>query len=154
MYGGALLPLWFTVRPLPEPRPKIVLVAPSPGVPRDELIRFGERIAEVAGGSGKRVALIDSADHGHTHDPDHEHFGFSFASAEYDAAYCDAVRANRLADLKDLADELLIDSWSDSLWMTLVFAGVLNVVPMPADFVSYTIPSYYGMVVATYEPER
>jgi len=36
----------------------------------------------------------------------------------------------------------------------LVLAGALNAVPMRVDFLSYAVPSYYGMVVATYELER
>ena len=150
--GGALIPLWFTLRPLPQPRPQLVVIAPSPAVPRETLIRFGGLLAEVAGKSGKRVALVASADHGHTHDPGHQRFGYSPAAAQYDAVYCQAVKANRLDSLRDLSDEILVDSWSDSLWQTLVLAGALNAVPMQVDFISYAVPSYYGMVVATYEP--
>jgi aromatic ring-opening dioxygenase LigB subunit len=152
LVGGALIPLWFILRPLPQPRPQLVVIAPSPAVPRETLIRFGGLLAEVAGNSGKRVALIASADHGHTHDPRHPRFGYSPAAAQYDTVYCEAVRANRLDSLRDLTDEMLIDSWSDSLWQTLVLAGALDAVPMRVDFLSYAVPSYYGMVVATYEP--
>lgn len=151
---GALIPLWFTIRPLPQPRPKLVVIAPSPGVPREMLMRFGELLAEVAKRSGKRVALIASADHGHTHDPNHPRFGYSPDAAHYDAMYCEAVRTNRLAGLRDTSNEILINSWSDSLWPTLVLAGALHVEPMCVNFFSYTLPSYYGMVVAVYDPVR
>lgn len=149
--GGTLIPLWFTARPMPHPRPQLVVITPSPAVPRETLIRFGGLIAQVAGHSRKRVALIASADHGHTHDPGHQRFGFSPAAAQYDAVYCEAVKANRLDSLRDISDKLLIDSWSDSLWMTLVLAGALIAKPMRVDFLSYAVPSYYGMVVATYK---
>lgn len=149
--GGALIPLWFTLRPLPPPRPRLVVIAPSPAVPRETLVRFGALIAEVARDSGKRVALVASADHGHTHDPGHPRFGYSPAAAQYDTVYCKAVAANRLDSLLDIGDELLVDSWSDSLWQTLVFAGALNAVPMRVDLLSYAVPSYYGMVVAVYD---
>lgn len=154
LVGGALIPLWFTLRPLPQPRPRLLVIAPSPAVPRETLMRFGGLLAEVAGNSGTRVGLIASADHGHTHDPDHPRFGYSPAAAQYDAAYCEAVKTNRLDSLRDFNDEMLVDSWADSLWQTLVFAGALNAVPMRVDFLSYAVPSYYGMVVATYELER
>ena len=154
LVGGALIPLWFTLRPLPPPRPRLVVIAPSPAVPREMLVRFGGLLAAVAADSGKRVALIASADHGHTHDPGHQRFGYSPAAAQYDAVYCEAVAANRLDRLLDISDEMLVDSWSDSLWQTLVFAGALNAVPMRVDFLSYAVPSYYGMVVAVYDPAR
>lgn len=154
LVGGALIPLWFTVRPLPGPQPKLVVIAPSPAVPRETLVRFGELLAAVAADSGKRVALIASADHGHTHDPKHPRFGYSPAAAQYDAVYCEAVASNRLDRLLDITDEMLIDSWADSLWQTLVFAGALKAVPMHVDFLSYAVPSYYGMVVAVYDLSR
>ncbi|MEI6499495.1 MAG: extradiol ring-cleavage dioxygenase [Armatimonadota bacterium] len=152
LVGGALIPLWFTVRPLAPPRPRLVMIAPSPGVPREELVRFGRLLAEVAAASGERVALIASADHGHTHDANHARFGYSPAAAQYDALYCEAVSAGRLERLLTVSDELLIGSWADSLWQTLILAGALQVVPMPVDLLSYAVPSYYGMVVAVYSP--
>jgi aromatic ring-opening dioxygenase LigB subunit len=63
LVGGALIPLWFTLRPLPPPRPRLVVIAPSPAVPQETLMRFGGLLADVATHSGKRVALIASADH-------------------------------------------------------------------------------------------
>lgn len=154
LVGGALIPLWFTVRPLPAPRPQLVAIAPSPAVPRETLVRFGGLLAAVAADSGKRVALIASADHGHTHDPGHPRFGYSPAAAQYDALYCEAVASNRLDRLLDISDEMLVDSWADSLWQTLVLAGALKTVPMQVDFLSYAIPSYYGMAVAVYDVAR
>jgi aromatic ring-opening dioxygenase LigB subunit len=148
---GALIPLWFTLRPMAMPRPKLVMIAPSPGVPREELVRFGGVLAQAAHDSGKRVALIASADHGHTHDLNHKKFGFSPASAQYDKLYCKAVTDGRLDSLIDVSDQMLKDSWADSLWPTLVLAGALKKAPMAVDLLSYEVPSYYGLAVAVYE---
>jgi hypothetical protein len=38
------------------------------------------------------------------------------------------------------------------LEQTLILAGALGAAPMRADLISYAVPSYYGMVVAVYEP--
>jgi aromatic ring-opening dioxygenase LigB subunit len=151
---GALIPLWFTLRPMAAARPKLVVIAPSPGVSRKELVRFGGMLAELAQESGRRVALIASADHGHTHDPNHQKFGFSPASAQYDTLYCKAVTDGRLDRLVDVSDQMLKDSWADSLWTTLILAGALKNVPLAAELLSYEAPSYYGMVVAVYEGLR
>ena len=53
---------------------------------------------------------------------------------------------------KGATEEMLIGSWADSPWQTLILAGALDAVPMQADLISYAVPSYYGMVVAVYEP--
>jgi len=55
LVGGALFPLWFTVRPLMPPRPRLVVIAPSPAVPREDLVRFGRVLADVAADSGMKV---------------------------------------------------------------------------------------------------
>lgn len=152
LHGGALVPLWFTLHPLPLPRPGLVVVSPSPTVPRDTLLQFGALLADVSRKSGKRVALIASADQGHTHDRNNERFGFSPAAAQHDALYCKAVAEDRLDGLLDISDELIGQAWADSLWQTLILAGALRTTPMAVDFLSYAVPTYYGMAVAVYEP--
>ena len=152
LYGGALIPLWFTLRPLPAPRPGLVVIYPSPALPGDLLLRFGGLLADVAASSGRRVALIASADQGHTHDRNHPRFGFSPAAAEHDALYCQAVAESRLDRLLEISDDLLRESWADSLWQTLILAGALRAVPMAVELLSYAVPTYFGMAVAVYEP--
>ncbi len=149
---GALIPLWYTIRPLPAPRPRIVVISPSTMVPREKLISFGELLAKIANDSGKRVALIASADQGHRHDKNHPRFGFSPFAAQHDALYCEAVSSNHLEKLLNISNEVLEGSFTDSLWQTLILAGALKVMPMEITFFNYARPSYYGMVVATFEP--
>ena len=152
LFGGALIPLWYTIRLAAAPRPQLVVITPSPGVSRKELWRFGRWLGELATQSGKRIAIAASADQGHTHDVNNPKFGFSPASARYDSLYCEAVRQNRLDRLLDVEDQMLRDSWSDSLWQTLVLAGVLEANPLLLTFFSYAVPTYFGMAVAVYEP--
>lgn len=150
--GGSLIPLWYSLRPLPRPRPKLVVISPSTMVPREKLMSFGQLIAKIAKESGKRVALIASADQGHRHDKNHRRFGFSPFAAQHDALYCEAVSANHLEKLLDLSNEVLEGSFTDSFWQTLILAGCLKAAPMDITFFNYARPSYYGMVVATFQP--
>lgn len=152
--GGAMVPLWFTIHPLPEPRPKLVVIAPSPTVRREVLLEFGGMLAEMAQNSGKRIALIASADQGHRHDPKHPRFGFSPQSATHDARYCEAVCEHQLDRLLEISDELVEAAFADSLWQTLILVGALRAVPMAMNYFSYELPTYYGMAAAVYEPAR
>ena len=43
------------------------------------------------------------------------------------------------------------DTVIDGLWQVLVLGGALDVVPLEVDLLSYEVPSYYGMLVATYQ---
>jgi aromatic ring-opening dioxygenase LigB subunit len=149
---GAMIPLWYTVRPIPAPRPRIVVISPSTMVPRDKLMPFGELIAKVAKHSGKRVALVASADQGHRHDRNHPRFGFSPFAAEYDKFYCDAVSSHHMEKLLNVSNEVLEGSFMDSLWQTLILAGALHLAPMDLTYFNYARPSYFGMAVAIFEP--
>ncbi len=149
--GGALIPLWFTLRMLPEPRPPLLVIDAGPAVARTDLWRFGAVLTEWAERSGQRVALLASADQGHTHDPGHERFGYSPAAAEHDRWYCAAIRDQRLDRLLSVADDLLRGSWSDSLWQTLILAGAVEAAGLHGDLLSYAVPTYYGLAVAVYD---
>jgi aromatic ring-opening dioxygenase LigB subunit len=150
--GGSLIPLWYSIRPLPRPRPKLVVISPSTMVPREKLMSFGQLIAKIAKESGKRVALIASADQGHRHEKNHPRFGFSPFAAQHDTLYCEAVSSHHLEKLLDLSNAVLEGSFTDSFWQTLILAGGLKAAPMDLAFFNYARPSYYGMVVATFQP--
>jgi aromatic ring-opening dioxygenase LigB subunit len=42
----------------------------------------------------------------------------------------------------------------DAYWQTLILMGALGHTPMKPDLLSYEVPTYFGMIVAAYEPER
>jgi aromatic ring-opening dioxygenase LigB subunit len=69
MDWGVLIPLW-VMGGRSEPPVPVVVVSPARDRPLEEHVRAGEALARAAEESGKRVALIASADHGHAHDPE------------------------------------------------------------------------------------
>ncbi|MEP6774381.1 MAG: aromatic ring-opening dioxygenase subunit LigB [Chloroflexota bacterium] len=147
---GALVPLWFLGARWATP-PSIVTITPSRALTLKQLYKFGTAIAEAANSSGRRVALVASADWGHGHDADGP-YGFAPESAEFDALIQEIVRSNRLDDLLstdiDFADRAKIDG----LWQAVILAGALQHTPMHGELLSYEAPSYFGMLVASYEP--
>jgi aromatic ring-opening dioxygenase LigB subunit len=144
-YGGndaatAEFPLdWGTEVPLEFMRPqRVVVVSPARDRPPEEHLRLGEAIAALPG----RVALIASADHGHTHDPDGP-YGFDRAAALYDARLQEILASPHL-DFLPLAG-LAEPAKADSLWQLLVLQGAG---PGRAELLAYAAPTYYGMAVA------
>ncbi len=131
---GAEIPLGF-VR-----APKVVVVSPSRDRPLEEHLRLGEAIAALPG----RVALIASADHGHSHTPDGI-YGYHPASAQYDAQVQEILASDHL-DFLPLAD-LVADATADSLWQLVVLQGAVGE-SARADVLAYAAPTYYGMLVA------
>ncbi|HEY2355764.1 MAG TPA: hypothetical protein VGH79_12785 [Gaiellaceae bacterium] len=131
---GAEIPLGF-VR-----APKVVVVSPSRDRPLSEHLRLGAAIASLPG----RVALIASADHGHSHTPDGI-YGYHPASAQYDALLQEILASDRLDFLP--LEEIVEDATADSLWQLVVLQGAVGE-DARADVLTYAAPTYYGMLVA------
>ena len=146
-YGGNVqaqseMPLdWGTEVPLDFMRAKrVVVVSPARDRPLEEHLRLGEAIARLPG----RVALIASADHGHTHAGDGP-YGFHPAGASYDDLLLEILASERL-DFLPLA-EFVDDGKADSLWQLLVLQGALGQ-GARAELLAYARRSYFGMLVA------
>lgn len=164
---GMMTPLWFLGHdrnlegmgdvlakpPAEDIGPPAVLVSPSRSMPRAQLVEFGRAVAQAANADGRRVAFIASCDWGHCHREDGP-YGFNPASAEVDAEVVAAVKANDLHSLNAISDDRSTEAAIDGLWQTLMLAGVQDEVPMTVDFLSYEAPTYYGMIVAAYEPSN
>lgn len=149
MDWGTLIPLWF-FGAREEALPKVVIIGPTREIPLEQLVTLGELIAHAAKESGKRVALVASADQGHAHDPNGP-YGHDPAAAEYDSEMVGIIKENRLQDVLYMDMTLVDRAKPDSLWQTLSLYGASKVVPMRGELLTYHLPSYYGMLVASYE---
>ena len=161
---GFLTPLWFLGhdRNMPgkgdvladapdhDQGPPVVLVSPSRTIPREQLIRFGEAVADVADTSPRRIAFVASCDWGHRH-AESGPYGFHPESAVVDAEVVAAVAANDILSLRDLPDDRAETAAIDGLWQLLMLGGALQGKGWASDVISYEAPTYYGMLVATWQ---
>jgi aromatic ring-opening dioxygenase LigB subunit len=148
---GALIPLWF-MGGRSDPQVPAVVVSPARDRPWEEHVRAGAAIARAAEGSGKRVALIASADHGHAHDADGP-YGFDPAAAEYDGRIVELVQDDRLGDLLGFDPAFVDAAKADSFWQLLLLHGALHGTQgWHSAFLSYEAPTYFGMLCAAYQP--
>lgn len=149
---GALIPLWF-MGAREEHKPRVVLITPSRGIPREDLVGLGRSVAVAAERSGRRVAFIASADQAHTHSAEGP-YGYHPAAAEYDGLIQDIVADDRLEDLPRIKDSLIESACPDSLWQMLILYGASQVVRMKGELLSYQAPTYFGMLCAAYEVSK
>jgi aromatic ring-opening dioxygenase LigB subunit len=149
MDWGVLIPLWAMGGRHDPPLPAVV-VSPARDRSPEEHVRAGRALARAATESGKRVALIASADHGHAHDADGP-YGYDPAAAEYDNRVVELVKANRLTDLLDFDPAFVDAAKADSWWQLLMLHGALAD-GWNAEFLSYEASTYFGMLCAAYEP--
>jgi len=127
-----------------------VIASPARDRSFDEHVRAGAAIARAAEASGKRVALIASADHGHAHDAEGP-YGFDPASKQYDDRVVEIVRGDRLGDLLELKADFVEAAKADSFWQMLMLHGALGD-GWRAELLSYEAPTYFGMLCAAYLP--
>jgi aromatic ring-opening dioxygenase LigB subunit len=165
MDWGVLTPLWFlghgrqmegyghVLADAPETDigAPSVIVTPSRSLPREKIVDFGRAVADAAVADGRKVAFIASCDWGHCHKADGP-YGYHEASARVDKFVVDAIENDSIMGLIDLPEQDAKDAAIDGLWQTLMLAGILESVPMKHDLLRYEAPSYYGMIVASYEP--
>ncbi len=146
---GAVVPLWFLGARWATP-PNLISVTPSRVLTLAQLADFGTALAAEAAHAGKRVALVASADWGHAHAADGP-YGLDPASAEFDALVVAALKADDLPRLLttdlDFADRAKVDG----LWQAAMLAGALRHSPLRGTFLSYEVPTYFGMLTAVYE---
>jgi len=148
---GALIPLWVMGGRAEPPVPAVV-VSPARDRPFEEHVRAGATIRRAAEASGKRVALIASADHGHAHEKEGP-YGYDPAAKEYDDRVVELVRDDRLGDVVELDGELVERAKADSFWQMLMLHGALGADGgWRGELLSYEAPTYFGMLCAAYAP--
>ena len=147
---GTLVPLWFFLRGHRR-TPRLLVVTPSREIPLAENVRFGELIADVARRSRTRIVFVASADHAHAHKRSGP-YGFHRAAAAYDAAMVRAIRQDDLASALRIPARLVAAAKPDSLWQVAMLHGVAGRSGLRADFLSYEVPAYYGMICAAFRP--
>lgn len=149
MDWGVLIPLWF-MGGRAEPQVPVVVISPARDHSPAEHVRAGRVLAAMAASSGKRVAMIASADHGHAHLADGP-YGFDPAAAAYDGRVAELVKANHLTGLIEIDPALVGAAKADSYWQMLMLAGAIGDT-WRGEFLSYEAPTYFGMLCAAFEP--
>jgi aromatic ring-opening dioxygenase LigB subunit len=152
MDWGVLIPMWYMGGRHDPPVP-IVVVTPARDLSAEMHVKAGLAIAHAAAGSGRRVAFIASADHGHAHVPDGP-YGFDEGAREYDDLVCELVRSDEMGRLVDIPPDLVERAKADSWWQMLMLEGALKASGRDwrAELLSYEAPTYYGMLCAAFEP--
>ena len=148
MDWGTLVPLWFVAKE-ERVRARVVIVAPSREIPLSKNIAFGIVIGEMAEKSKKRIVFIASADQAHAHQKSGP-YGFHRSATKYDQFVCRAIQKNRIGSISRLSKRFVEEAKPDSLWQMAMLSGMTRVVKMQGTLLSYAVPTYYGMICASF----
>jgi len=150
MDWGTLIPLWFLIGQVSTAQ-RVIIVTPSREIALETLVQFGQVVGETAEAFDERVAFVASADQGHAHKVDGP-YGFHPASKEFDEIVQRAVLSNDLGSLFTLKSEFVENAKPDSLWQIAILQGILDYLPLSGCLLSYEVPTYFGMLCASYLP--
>jgi len=148
MDWGTLVPMWFVAKE-ERVKAKMVIVTPSREIPLRQNIALGTTIAEIAEKKEKRIVFIASADQAHAHKRSGP-YGYHSSAAKYDEFVSQAIRKNRIESISRLKKRFIEDAKPDSLWQMAMLAGLTRVVKMRGSLLSYDVPTYYGMICASF----
>jgi aromatic ring-opening dioxygenase LigB subunit len=148
MDWGTLVPMWFVTKE-ERVKAKTVIVTPSREIPLRENVKFGMTIAEIAEKRKKRVVFIASADQAHAHKKSGP-YGYHRNAAKYDEFVSEAIRKNLIQSISRLSKQFVEEAKPDSFWQMAILAGLTRVVKMTGNLLSYAVPTYYGMICASF----
>lgn len=146
---GAVVPLYFMGYKFGS-KPKVVHISPMNNLSYQTHYDFGRAIGQVIKELNKRIAFIASADQGHAHDVNGP-YGYNPASQKFDTWMQDVIRTGNLDELLSVEPKMVEKGKPDSLWPTLILAGVLKENPMKAKLLSYEVNVYFGILCAEFE---
>src|SRR5579859_2356608 len=144
---GSLIPLWY-LGGRRDPPTRVVLVAPARDLSVEAHVAAGAALASAVSVSGRRAALIASADQAHVHAADGP-YGFDPAGRVLDDRVVSILREGRLGALRDLDPRLIAAAKPDSWWQMLMLLGAIGE-DWRSELLSYEAPTYYGMLCAAF----
>lgn len=111
---------------------------------------FGQMLRSVAQQSNKRIALVSSAELGHTLSADSVH-GYHPAGETFDQAILDCIRSGDLTQLQSFNLELAESAQSVNEFRTLtLLSGALGGARVQASVLSYEVDHGSGLLVAQF----
>ncbi|WP_053367978.1 extradiol ring-cleavage dioxygenase [Bacillus sp. FJAT-27245] len=140
---GAMVPLRFM------PDVPVIVITPSREMAFEQHLAFGKALRTAVERSGKRVGLIASCDWAHAHDADGP-YGFDPAARKFDGETVELIKSNNLEKMAEFEEDFIEAAKPDGIWQTLILAGAIPFKERKAEFLSYEVPTYFGVICAGY----
>ncbi|MDF3002758.1 MAG: uncharacterized protein K0Q48_2877 [Bacillota bacterium] len=147
---GALVPLWFIQKELPDF--KLVCIS-TPFLPFEELYEFGRRIQEAVAESDERVVYIASGDLSHKLNKDAP-AGYHPQGKEYDEYLVGKVRSNDYKGLLETEEDFLENAGECGTRSVIMMYGALKGMNLKSEVYSYEGPFGVGYLIARVSPSE
>lgn len=147
---GALVPLWFIQKELPDF--KLVCIS-TPFLPFEELYEFGRRIQEAVAESDERVVYIASGDLSHKLNKDAP-AGYHPQGKDYDEYLVGKVRSNDYKGLVETEEGFLENAGECGTRSVIIMYGALKGMNLKSEVYSYEGPFGVGYLIARVSPSE
>jgi aromatic ring-opening dioxygenase LigB subunit len=77
-------------------------------------------------------------------------YGFSKKARVYDEMVLNAVAKNQLRAIMRFKKHFVDAAKPDSIWQMAILAGITERIRLTAQVVSYDVPTYFGMICASF----
>ena len=148
------LPLdWGSVVPLRfMPDVPIVVITPSRKISMQDHYKMGEVLNRVARESTRRIGLIASCDWSHTHD-ENGPYGYHPQAQVIDEEIVSLIKENELEKMMGLDSDRIEEAKPDGILQALILAGAIPKQDRDLSFMSYEVPTYFGLICAAIKNE-
>jgi aromatic ring-opening dioxygenase LigB subunit len=140
---GAIVPLRFM------PEVPVVIITPSRELSFEHHVEFGKVLRESVLQQGGRAGLIASCDWAHAHDRMGP-YGFDPAAEQMDEKVVELIKTNQLEKMSEFPADFIDAAKPDGIWQTLILAGAIPPDERNMEFLSYEVPTYFGLICAAY----
>lgn len=144
---GVTIPLAL-LSPPPDTLPTVVC-CPGLDLSVAQLLDWGEALYDAAEDTGRRVAVVASADQGHGHASDGP-YGYTPASRLHDLRMKAALESNTLQSITDWPAGYAREAMADSYWQTVPLLGLARRVPLTPRVLAYEVDHYFGLLCAEF----
>ncbi len=144
---GVTIPLAL-LSPPPRTLPTVVC-CPARDLSVAQLMDWGEALFDAAEDTGRRVAVVASADQGHGHAADGP-YGYTPASGLHDRRMKTALESNTLQTIADWPAGYAREALADSYWQTVPLLGLARRVPLTPRVLAYEVDHYFGLLCAEF----
>lgn len=144
---GSYVPLYMIAH-----QQTVSVITVDPKMDRSEIAEISNKIYEAMHKDERNIGIIFSADMSHAWSNSHSQFPYHANSKVYDDHVMDIVTNNRIEDYRDNDDIVRTASTCAHGPLTML-SEICKNIKYQSKLLSHEVPSYFGMLVASIEPD-
>lgn len=140
---GSLVPLHFI-----HNQQTCSLITIDRNIRKDNILDFGKKLGLLLDSINKKIGIILSCDFAHTHSKTNINFPFSEKAKMFDDRVVELIKKQNIEQFVNIDNEIIKHAGTDATAQMLVLCGILKNRKMHQQFLTYEVPTYFGMITS------